>query len=430
MALRYSHAQGRAPGWLARDLRHSTLDGLLYTIMTGLVDTSLPVFTLWILRAHASRTMAAGLIQTLPVVIGYIIGLATPMLVRRTGGYRAVSGSYAATQVIACIGLAWLAILPDVSPLLLFAMVAAYVTGATAGGSSWLTWSGCFVPEAVRAHYVARRNLILHVGLLAGVCISALLTESVSRIAGDDNDHMRWMGYAFATLFLLGGVCRGVSTWHMVQIPDAREFAKQDRGVSLKGLFARLRQHPALRLLGFIVLAQFAVQTANPHWAAFAKDLQGFRYGTYFTLVAAMLVGKVAMNLFAGTLANRLGVRRTGIVAMLMLCPVPGLWLLAGDAFFPMMIAQFVAGAGLAVFDLVVYMMQLDHTEPHERSSLISKLMLVNNGSGLLGAAASAQVLSLVGGSKGFVMIFLGATVLRLVSTLPLAWNTADESTA
>jgi hypothetical protein len=103
------------------------------------------------------------------------------------------------------------------------------------------------------------------------------------------------------------------------------------------------------------------------------------------------------------------------------------LWLLAGDSYFPMMLAQVIAGAGQAVFELVVYMMQLEHTEPHERSSLISKLMLVNNFAGLMGTAASAQALTLVGGGSGFLYIFLGAAVLRLASAIPLAWKTADE---
>ena len=417
----YSHAQGRPRRWLHRDLRNSTIDGLFYTIATGLVDFSLPVFALWYLRASAHREAAAGVIQTIPIAIGCLIGLGTPVLVRRLKGYRTITAIYAGSQAIMCIPLAALAMKGSqsgASPFLLFLFATFYTIGSYAGGSSWATWSGCFTPARVRTHYTARRNLILHIGLLAGVALSGTLLHVAEN--SHESSPFKWLpgeetvvGQTFAMLFLVGGVCRVISTIFILKVPDATEFAAQENGLLLKELWSRLRNSPAGKFLLFAAAAQFSVQFASAHWHSFARSLVGFDYAHYFALYATFFLGKIAFNFIAGSISTRIGARRTGVLAMVMLAPVPLIWLFAGSYFPVMLFAQLVAGAGLATLELAIYVLQFDTTHPQERTSLISKLMLTNNGAGLLGSALGSQVLILISGIAGFATIFIAAAVLR-----------------
>ncbi len=427
MSRQYSHAQGRPRRWLHRDLRNATIDGLFYTIMTGLVDSTLPVFVLWLLAKHPDREAAAGLIVTIPIAIGCLVGLATPILVRRLGGYRIVTSTYSGLQAVLCIPLALLALNGTASPWLLFLAATFYMIGTYAGGSSWATWSGCFTPAAVRTHYTARRNLILQIGLLAGVCLSGTLLHYAAADSNGSGSVLgflgtpdRLMGRTFALIFILGGVARVISTWFMVQVPDAPDFASQERGLSTKALLTRLLSSSAGRFVLFVAAAQFSVQFANPHWHSFAKSFVGYSYAQYFTLHATMIIGKLAFNYVAGTISKSIGARRTGILAMLMLAPVPLVWLMAGSNFPLMLVAQLIAGAGLATFELAIYLLQLDTTHPQERTSLISKLMLTNNGAGLLGSAMGSQTLVLVSGITGFAVIFISAAILRATSAFML----------
>ncbi len=428
MSRQYSHAQGRPRRWLHRDLRNSTIDGLFYSIMTGLVDFSLPVFALWLLKSHPHRIAAAGLIQTIPIAIGCIVGLATPILTRRLKGYRLVTAIYASSQAVMCIPLAAIALQRDQtsSPLLfLFLFATLYTIGSYAGGSAWNSWSGCFTPPSVRTHYTARRNFILQTGLLAGVSLSGILlhlAESASPQslpawlpAGD-----QLIDRAFALLFLTGAICRVVSAFYIVKVPDAQAFAAQEKGLTLKELFARIVNSSAGRFLLFVAAAQFSVQFASAHWHGFAKSWVGFDYSHYFALHATMFVGKIGFNFVAGTISKSIGTRGTGVLAMLILAPVPILWLLAGDNFPVMFIAQLIAGAGLATFELAIYLLQLDTTHPQERTSLISKLMLTNNSAGFLGSAMGSQTLVFISGITGFAVIFISAAVLRAASALIL----------
>lgn len=418
MSRQYSHALGRPRRWLHRDLRNSTIDGLFYTIATGLVDFSLPVFALWFLRNNPNRDAAAGIIQTMPIAIGCLIGLATPLLIRRLKGYRTVTSCYAASQAVMCIPLACLAMQGSGTPFLLFLFATLYTMGSYAGGSSWATWSGCFTPASVRTHYTARRNLILHMGLLAAVAFSGTLLHFAEHAPRALLPH--WLpqtdvliGQAFALLFLAGGVCRGISTIFILKVPDAPGFAAQEKGLTLRELGSRLINSSAGRFLLFAAAAQFSVQFASAHWHSFARTLLCYDFAQYFALYAALFVGKITFIYFAGSIASSIGARRTGILAMLILTPVPIVWFLIGMNFSVMFIAQLVAGAGLATLELAIYLLQLDTTHPHERTSLISKLMLTNNGAGLLGSALGSQVLVLVSGIAGFGTIFIAAAALR-----------------
>src|SRR5580658_6982163 len=69
---------------LRKDLRNSTAEGMASSVMVGIGETYLPVFVL----ALSGSELACGLVSTVPLVIGAVLQLSSPWLMRKCGSYR------------------------------------------------------------------------------------------------------------------------------------------------------------------------------------------------------------------------------------------------------------------------------------------------------------------------------------------------------
>src|SRR5208283_1658370 len=109
-------------GSLRKDLRTSTAEGMAASVMVGVGETYLPVFVL----ALSGSQLACGLVSTVPLVIGALLQLGSPWLVRKCGSYRRMVSFGALVQAVTFLPLLTAAILGHMSVVLVFALVAVY----------------------------------------------------------------------------------------------------------------------------------------------------------------------------------------------------------------------------------------------------------------------------------------------------------------
>lgn len=395
---------------LRRDLMCCTYDGWLYTFMTGLIDSSLAIFALALGLSEAN----AGLIQTVPLLIASVLGLSTPLVIRRLSGYRTYVSTWAGMQGLTAALLVFLALRGAAPTWLVFFAATLHVSGATIAGSAWIAWASRFVPTQTRARYFARRNRHLQVGLLCGLMLSGwILKLSESTTAASLT--------GFAVVFAIGGVARLASAWIMRGTRDAASI--QEEPINLATAIRPGAARAEIRFITFAFGATLAMNIAQPFWAPFAKEHLAHPYFTYFVLFACMILGKILSTFPLGAIADRFGPRVLALVAVGAMIPAPLLWLLAGDSILGMAIAQLLTGVGVQGMELSIILLQLGSLNPRQHTALLSVQTLITNLATVAGSVIGAQILIRWGReSDGYIALFVAAAAIR-TAALPLAWR-------
>lgn len=402
---------------LRRDLLCCTYDGWLYTFMTGLIDSSLAIFALALGLGDAT----AGLIQTIPTLIASVLGLTTPLVIRRIDGYRAYVSTWAAVQGLTAALLVGIAVFGTAPTWLVFFAASLHISGATVASPAWIAWTSHFVPERVRARYFARRNRHLQLGLLCGLLLSGWVLQAA------DTETQQTSLTGFAIVFALGGVARLLSAWFMRKTRDAK--SDHEEPINFSTAIKPGAARAEFRFIIFAFGATLALNMAQPFWAPYAKEHLGHPYRTYFFLFACMILGKVVSTFPLGLIADRYGTRTLAIVTVLMLAPAPLLWLWAGNSVPAMAAAQLFTGVGVQGLELSILLLQLGSLNPKQHTALLSIQALLTNAAAVVGSAFAAHLLVRWGkDSNAYAWLFSVAAVVRLAA-LTLAWRLMPHTT-
>lgn len=388
-------------------------------VMLGLAETFFAVFVLELKLGQ----VAAGLILTIPLLLASIMQLGTPWLVRQLGSHRRVVWMAAGFQVVALVPMIAIALVGRAPAWVVFVCATMYWAGAVVGGPAWSAWMGRMVPRPVRARFFAFRNRWLQVGVLFGLLLGggilrlsnmlddwlALPEQAAHAMHGRD-----WTLPAFAVLFALAAVARGVSTYYLWSQSEGALVDKPERRVSGLELLARVRHGNDARLIVCLLGVSFARQLAEPYWHPFVKEQLGNSYDRYVLLLAAGFVGKILALPVLQRVVGRIGPLRMLRIGAIALVPVSGLWVLS-DSLAWLVVAQILAGAALAAWELASFLMLYEAIAPEERTSVISKNTFVQYLAGAGGSLAGGAALAVLGKDfNAYVWLFLVTMVVRL----------------
>ena len=149
---------------LRKDLRTSTAEGMASSVMVGVGETYLPVFVL----ALSGSQLACGLVTTVPLVIGAVLQLGSPWLMRKCGSYRRWVSLCALVQAATFVPLLIAAVSGHMSVVWVFALVAVYWATGLGSSGPWNAWMETLVPSRIRARYFAWRTGVCQWGIALG----------------------------------------------------------------------------------------------------------------------------------------------------------------------------------------------------------------------------------------------------------------------
>src|SRR5262245_14108978 len=184
---------------LRKNLRHSFSDAAAFSVMVGIGETYFPAFVL----ALGLGEIAAGLIASIPLLVGAILQMVSPMGVARFGSNR--------RWVVTCVVVQSASFLPLVAAAMwgkmpavgVFAAVSLYWAGGLGAGPAWNTWMETVVPFRVRAPFFAMRTRLGQAGTLLGFLVGGAALQY-----GKFSGHVLT---AFAVIFAVAGLCRPFS---------------------------------------------------------------------------------------------------------------------------------------------------------------------------------------------------------------------------
>jgi len=400
----------RAERPLRRNLRATVADGLAAGVMTGMGETYLPAFVL----ALGMGEIAAGLITTVPLLLGSLLQLATPSAMRWLRSRRLWVVACSRLQAISLLLLVVVPLAGVHRMWLVFLAASLYWGLGLASSPVWNTWMEDLVPQRIRARFLARRVRICQAAIMGGFVVGGLLLQATS--GGP------WLLWTFALLFALSSACRGLSSRYLASQSDTPSDERITAEVGLLRTLMQLRHTPDSRLLVYFIAVQVAVYTSGPYFAPYMLSELQFTYFHYMLLVALGYLGKVLTLPAWGRLAARFGTHRLLFVGALGIIPVSGLWLF-GTSFWYLVAVQLIAGALWAPYELAMAILFLEAVPRQQRTSLLTLYNFGNSAAMVTGGLLGASVLAALGATPASYLVLFGLSSVARALTLGLLFR-------
>ena len=390
-------------GQVRGNLSRSLWDGVFFSLMVGLGETYLPAFAL----ALGHGEVLAGLVATVPMLVGSVLQLATPRAVHFLGSRKRWVVGCAALQALVFVPLCVAAFVGALPPLALFACAAGYWAAGLGSGPAWTAWFPALVPRRVRSHYFAYRTRAAQAAVLVALVAGGLLL-----------DHADALGsplIGFAALFGLAALFRLVSTWLLTRQTEPNRPSPSERPLSLASAFARMAGGEHRRLFAYLLAVQVAVQISAPYFTPYMLGPLQLSYGHYVALVATAYLSRVVALPFWGRLAHRTGASRLLWIGGLGITPSAIPWILTEDLGW-LFVSQVYAGLAWGAYELGVFLVLFDRLRDEERTSLLALYNFANAVALAAGSLIGAALLGRLGpGPYTFGVLFAVSTGLRVV---------------
>jgi MFS family permease len=411
---------------LRKDLRASTIDGGMFNLMVGMGETYLPAFVL----AMGLGEIAAGMVVSIPLLVGATLQLISPWAVARLGSYRSWVTLCAATQGCAFLPLAAMAWHGRTTGWELAELLGVYVAASLywgaglAAGPAWNSWMETVIPLRVRASFFAWRSRLGQAGLLLGFVGGGLLLDSA-----------RKQGQVlpmFALLFTIAAVCRLVSARYLARHSERPIAPDAQQHVSIGELCRRIGAGRGERVLLFFLAMQWAVQISGPYFNPYMLGQIRISYFDYMLLMAASFCGKIVALPACGKLAYRYGTERLLLIGAIGIFPLAGMWLYADD--FPeMLLLQFVGGVTWAAYELATLLTFFERVRSQERTSILTLFNFLHSAALVAGSLVGGLFLQTLGKNpEAYLALFALSSIVRagVLAWMWLALRTPHTSPA
>lgn len=413
------------------DLRASIGDAAAYSLMVGIGETYFAAFAL----ALGTGETVAGLVATLPMLIGATLQLATPWFLQRTGSYKrwvVLCASLQAAALLLMPVAAWLIGRPATAWIFLAATL--YWAASQATGPAWNTWMEEVVPRRLRASFFACRARISQTATLMGFVVGGLALQA-GKASG-------WLLSAFVGIFLAGALCRFTSAWFLSRQSEPARGRYELRHVALHSLLKGTSGEVGVPLVLYLLAVQTAVQISGPYFTPYMLAQRKLTYFSYMLLIGIGFVGKVLALPVWGRVAHYAGARRLLWIGGTAIVPVAALWigadLFAWETRLPLELAgwsvvlplsgemaylagvQLVSGIVWAAYELAMLLMFFEAIPCQQRASVLTFYNFGNAAALVLGGLIGATILQIGKESHGAYLTLFGVSSLARLATVLL----------
>lgn len=421
---------------LRDDLRFNTTDGVLYSISVGLGEAFFAKFV----HELGLGPVAVGLVLTVPVLVGAALQTIGPPIVRRARDFRGwVVGTAALQAAILLPMIALAVLLPSIKPTLLvlptllhglgagfwasvatialpvlaFALIALYWAAGLATSPAWNAWTGLLIPRAVRGHYFGIRTFQCQLSTLLALLAGGWLLDHVPGVLGVSTLA------AFGVTFALAAACRFGSAYYLARYSTPARMPVEER-VPVAEFVRRIRRSHDGRFLAYVLAVMFAAQISQPFFNPFMFNVLKVSTADYAWLIAGPYLGRMIAAPLAGMVAKRRGPRLCLEIGGSAIIPMSLVWLVS-DAFWWLLAAQIITGAIWAMFELGQQLLNLEALAQNERSSLLTKFILLQEVFRTSGSLAGGKILDAMQASPGaYTWVFWVSTLVRAGAVLLL----------
>ncbi|HAC91472.1 MAG TPA: MFS transporter [Planctomycetaceae bacterium] len=394
---------------LRHNMRVSTADATSFGVMVGVGETYLPAFAL----AVGLGEVTAGLVGSLPLLIGGILQAISPWILRKGVSEQVWVVGASILQGCAFIPLIIAAIHGQMTLVGLMICASLYWAGGLAGGPAWNSWIDKLIPKPIRAYYFAGRTRAAQIATCCGF-LGAGAVLQLSRNGG-------WETHAFAILFAVAWLARACSVGMLAlhRSPQAKPSQttkprlEQNPAHSSSVVAAVPRVVSARNLIIYLALVQGMVQVSGPFYTPYMLKHLHIGYLGFATLIATAFIAKIIALSRWGEVAKRQGAQRLLLLGGALIVPAPMLWIVSSNYFW-LLGVQTLSGIGWAAYELGFFLMLFESVPIAGRVRLLTIYNLANTSAWCIGATVGGLLLHQMGTSSlGYYTLFAISTVGR-----------------
>ncbi|MFM7206945.1 MAG: MFS transporter [Planctomycetaceae bacterium] len=396
---------------LRRDLLVSTIDAIAFSVMVGCGETYFAAFAL----ALGLGPVAAGMVASVPVLVGALVQLAAPLGVERLGSNRRWVIACTVVQAACFVPLIWWAIRGHARLWELILAASVYWAAGMAGVPAWTSWMATLVPDQVRTPYFANRNRLGQFGVFVGFMLSGLALQW-SEARGTPLP-------AFATIFAVAAGARLISTASLCACREPRQrlvVAAVGGAVPLVRRIAAALGGMARRrsglLVAFLCCFMFGAHMAAPYFTPYMLRELGFSYHAFMLVYGTSFLAKALLLPAIGRLASRVGPLSLLGMASLAIVPLAMLWLPSPHVAY-LCGVQVLAGSCWAAYELAVMLIFFKELGAEERADVVAVYNLGIAVATVAGAATGGLLLRSLGEAwPAYAVVFAMSCVVRLAA--------------
>jgi len=397
--------------------RASIADGVATAAMVGFGETYVPAVAL----AVGMDAVAAGLVATVPMVVGAIAQLFTPAALRRVGSFRRWVIGCAILQALSLGVLAGGAWSTSVSFVALVGLMAVYWGCSLSASSTWSSWITSLVPVAERAKFFAKRTSRAQLSLLLSLVAAGTLL-AVGRRSG-------WAIVAFATVFALAFASRGASAVFLARHDEADGAREHIAAARMSTAWQDVKEGSSLPVLTYLVVMQVGVNVAAPYFTPFMLGPLSLTYDQFMALTGMAFLSRVFALPRLGELAESRGTKWVLWLGGAGIIPLPALWLIS-DNFWYLLGVQALSGVVWAALELATTLSFFEQIPDHHRVGVLSLFNLANSLAVAAGAVIGGILYRWAPPEYGFMLLFCLSSLSRLCALLLLRRTPATEASA
>lgn len=391
-----------------REMRASVTDGAAHSVMVGMGETYLPAFVI----ALGMGDIAAGMIATVPMMLGAFLQLISPWAIQQLGSHQKWVVVCARVQAMSWLVLLLATCLGYTPGWLVFAAATLHWGSGLAGGPAWNTLIEELIPRRIRARFFACRVRTCQACLMTAFLVGGMTLH----LSGGQVTPLA----AFGFLFGAAAAARFISARCLAAHTLPRRSAPQ-RQIGLRELLRRRSIGPGGRLVAYLAAAKSAVYMAGPFFAPFMLSHLHLTYLQYTLLAAVGYLGKVMALTLWGRFAHRFGARRLLWVGGVGIVPLSAAWLVSHSMGYLVLI-QALGGVAWAAYELAMFLLFIEAIPKAERTSMLTLYNLGDATAIVSGGLLGATVLKLLGQSaSSYLVLFAVSTIARAAALLLLA---------
>lgn len=363
----------------AGKLRTIYVEGAFSSAMVGLGETYVPAMAI----AMGMGEVVAGLIATVPMMVGAVLQLLAPWGIRLVGSYRLWVCGCALLQAISFVPLVIGAACWDLSVAWLFAACIAHWCFGMSIAPAWNTWITALVPATLRTGFFAKRARLAN----AVLCVSLVVAGSTLHIGLENGN----AGVAFAWLFGAAICSRLASLFCLYRHSEPAGLVAGHRAMASRPLLASVRAAGTGRVLLYLIGTNFMVNLAGPFFTPLMMGPLGMSYATLVMMTATAFVARTLVLPCFGRLAHVHGIKPLLWLGAVGIVPIPALWLLSDD-FYYLLSLQVLSGVAWAALELSLVLVFFDGLAEHERTRVLSAFNMFAALATGLGAIVGCQL--------------------------------------
>ncbi|MCA9215134.1 MAG: MFS transporter [Planctomycetales bacterium] len=395
-----------------QNLRLLTFEGGAYSLMVGMGETYLGALVI----AVGLGEYLAGLITTVPVLIGAILQLVSFWGVRLFNSNKNWAAFAAATQAVSASLIAAMVWQDQVTASLLIFVAGWYWFGSLAAGPAWNAWVQNVVPTESRAQYFGIRARVCQCLMLIGLLVAGMLLRTFSGVG------------VFVVLFALAALCRACSAIAIgfgTERPSWRPNATATSNSFLENL--RSLDATSTKLIAYLFSMQAAVYVSAPYFTPYMLSHLKLSYIEYTWLIGLGFGGKILAMTWAGRVAARVGTNRILLIGGLGIIPLAVAWVFVKSV-IALSVVQIAGGILWAFYELAILLLFFERFAHDQRVAALSIYNLGNAASMVVGSLAGGALLAAFGGELiGYYCVFAVSSGGRLLSFLLMPTERATE---